>query len=101
VRLRNKPVIVFLCVENSCRNQITEAFRPAFFADPYEVASAGSEPSGSVNAPAIKLMQELDYDMTCLRLKGVDELETKEILALITKGCGDACPKIASKRRLE
>ena len=101
MRLRNKPVIVFLCVENSCRSQIAEAFGRAFFADQYEVASAGSEPSGSVNATAIELMQELGYDMTCHRSKGVDELETKEILALITMGCGDACPKIAAKQRLE
>ena len=98
--LRNKPVIVF-CVEDSCRSQIAEAFGRAFFADQYEVVSAGSEPSGSVNATAIELMQELGYDMTCHRSKGVDRLEAKEILALITMGCGDACPKIAAKQRLE
>ena len=101
MRLRNKPVIVFLCVENSCRSQIAEAFGRAFFADQYEVASAGSEPSGSVNATAIELMQELGYDMTCHRSKGVDGLETKEILALIAMGCADACPKIAAKQKLE
>ena len=88
-------------MENSCISQIAEAFGRAFFADQYEVASAGSEPYGSFNATAIELMQELVYDMTCHRSKGLDELETKEILVLITMGRGDACPKIATKQRLD
>ena len=88
-------------MEHFRTSQIAEAFGRAFFADQYEVICAGSEPSGSVNATAIELMQELGYDMTCHRSKEVDRLETKEILALITMGCGDACTKIAAKQRLE
>ena len=45
-------------------------------------------------------MQELGYDMTCHRSKGVDELETKTILALNSVGRGDECPKIARKQRM-
>ena len=49
----SKPVIVFLCVENSCRSQIAEAFGNIFDQDTYEVKSAGSFPSGKVNPTAV------------------------------------------------
>ena len=58
--------IVFLCVENSCRSQIAEAFGKMMGADRYQFFSAGSEPSGKVNPKAIKSMSDIGYDMSCL-----------------------------------
>ena len=75
--------IVFLCVENSCRSQIAEAFGKMFDQDTYEVKSAGSLPSGKVNPIAVKLMAELGYDMSLHTSTSVDELRHEEIEVLV------------------
>ena len=60
------PRIVFVCVENSCRSQIAEAFGRLYAGPNIEVYSAGSRPSGQVNPKAIASMKEIGYDLTTL-----------------------------------
>ena len=52
--------VVFVCVENSNRSQMAEAFGRLAGMEAY---SAGSKPSGNVNPKAIASMQEVGYDM--------------------------------------
>ena len=52
--------VVFVCVENSNRSQMAEAFGRLAGMEAY---SAGSKPSGKVNPKAIASMQEVGYDM--------------------------------------
>ncbi|GIS41265.1 MAG: hypothetical protein Ct9H90mP13_11110 [Pseudomonadota bacterium] len=66
--------IVFLCVENSCRSQMAEAFGKMIGADRYQFFSAGSKPSGKVNPKAIKFMSDIGYDMSDHQSKGIDSL---------------------------
>ena len=88
--------VVFVCVENSCRSQIAEAFARIF--DPgADVYSAGSRPSGQVNPKAIASMKEVGYDLTTHASKGLDELPNVEFDAAITMGCGDECPHLRAK----
>ena len=54
--------VVFLCVENSCRSQIAEAFANIHGKDEILAFSAGSKPSGTVNPKAVSLMKEINYD---------------------------------------
>ena len=54
--------VVFVCVENSNRSQMAEAFARMHGAGKVEAFSAGSRPSGRVNLKAIEAMKELDYD---------------------------------------
>ena len=93
--------IVFLCVENSCRSQIAEAFGRMMGADRYQFFSAGSKPSGKVNPKAIKSMFDIGYDMSDHQSKGIDSLPQEGVTAMISMGCGDACPKIPALIRLE
>jgi len=93
--------IVFLCVENSCRSQMAEAFGKMMAAERYQFLSAGSEPSGKVNPKAIKLMSDIRYDMSDHESKGVDFLPQEGVTAMISMGCGDACPQIPALIRLE
>ena len=98
---QTKPVIAFICIENSCRSQIAEAFGKGLNQDTYEIKSAGSLPSGNVNPKAIELMAELGYDMSLQRSTGIDELENHEIEMIVTMGCGDACPNISAKEKID
>ena len=93
--------VVFLCVENSCRSQIAEAFANIHGKDEILAFSAGSKPSGTVNPKAVSLMKEINYDLSMHQSIHVDKLPDVEIDAMISMGCGDSCPTIRAKERIE
>jgi arsenate reductase (thioredoxin) len=93
--------IVFLCVENSNRSQMAEAFGHMHAPAGVEVYSAGSKPSGKVNPKAIEAMHELGYDMAAHRSKSLDDLPAGEFDVAVTMGCGDSCPNLRAKKRLD
>ena len=67
--------ILFVCVENSNRSQMAEAFAHIHGGDGVVALSAGSRPSGVINPKAIRFMQELGYDLTTHTSKSLDEVE--------------------------
>jgi arsenate reductase (thioredoxin) len=87
---------VFVCVENSNRSQMAEAF--ARMAG-VEAFSAGSRPSGKVNPKAIEAMRELGYDLSTHHSKSLDDMPNETFDVAVTMGCGDACPNLKAKRR--
>src|SRR5476649_1067663 len=89
--------VVFVCVENSNRSQMAEAFARIHGSGNVEAFSAGSHPSGRVNEKAILAMKELGYDLSAHQSKGLDEFNGKEFDAAITMGCGDECPLVRAK----
>ena len=93
--------ILFLCIENSNRSQMAEAFGKMYAPAGVEVYSAGSAPSGRVNPKAIAAMKELGYDMSAHRSKGLAELPPGVFDVAVTMGCGDACPVTLAKRRID
>ena len=93
--------IVFVCVENSCRSQIAEAFARICAGPNVEVYSAGSRPSGQVNPKAIASMKEIGYDLATHESKSLEELPPVEFDAAITMGCGDECPHLRAKTRAD
>lgn len=93
--------LVFVCVENSCRSQIAEAFGRLYAAANVEVYSSGSRPSGQVNPHAIAAMKEIGYDLTTHTSKSLDHLPRVEFDAAITMGCGDECPFVQAKMRAD
>jgi arsenate reductase (thioredoxin) len=97
-----KPVsVLFVCVENSNRSQMAQAFASMYGGDRVAAHSAGSRPSGRVNPKAVAAMQELGYDLTAHTSKGLDEFNGTAIDAAVTMGCGDACPLVHAKRRID
>jgi arsenate reductase (thioredoxin) len=88
--------VLFVCVENSNRSQMAEAFAHIHGGDSVDAQSAGSKPSGLINPKAIRFMGELNYDLSTHASKSLDEIEG-EFDAVITMGCGDNCPWIPAK----
>ncbi len=86
--------VLFVCVENSNRSQMAQAFAAMLGGDAVEALSAGSRPSGKVNPKAISAMAELGYDLSAHASKGLDEFNGTAIDAAVTMGCGDACPLV-------
>ena len=93
------PRVLFVCVENSNRSQMAEAFARIHGSGKVEAHSAGSKPSGVVNPKAVEAMKELGYDLTKHGSKSLDDVPPGPYAAVVTMGCGDACPWIAAERR--
>ena len=93
--------ILFVCVENSNRSQMAEAFARIHGAGLVEAASAGSRPSGRVNPKAVEAMREVGYDLTAHASKGLDAFNGRDVDVAVTMGCGDECPLVRAGRRVD
>jgi len=93
--------ILFVCVENSCRSQMAEAFGRIHGGARVDVFSTGSRPSGRVNETAIELMWEVGYDLSKHRSTASSEVPSGEFDVVVSMGCGDECPAVPANRRLE
>jgi arsenate reductase len=93
--------VVFVCVENSNRSQMAEAFARMIGGEAVEAYSAGSKPSGKVNPKAVEAMARLGYDLTTHDSKGLTDLPDVPFDAAVTMGCGDACPMLRAEYRLD
>lgn len=91
--------VLFVCVENSNRSQMAEAFARLHGGARVEAHSAGSRPSGRVNPKAIESMRERGCDLTRHLSKGLTDLPAVAFDAAVTMGCGDACPDVRARVR--
>jgi arsenate reductase (thioredoxin) len=97
-----KKKLLFVCIENSNRSQMSQAFAIINGGGSVEAYSAGSKPSGIVNPKAIAAMQELGYDLSTHDSKSLDEVKAfAPFDAVVTMGCGDACPWMPAKQFID
>jgi len=97
-----KKKLLFVCVENSNRSQMSQAFAKILGGENVEAYSAGSKPSGIVNPKAIAAMEELGYDLSKHESKSLKEVEQfAPFEAVVTMGCGDACPWMPAKKFID
>ena len=93
-----KPTVLFVCVHNAGRSQMAAGFMRTLGADRVEVLSAGSAPKDSINPIAVQAMQEVGIDISNNTPKILTPEAVQESDAVITMGCGDACPFYPGKR---
>ncbi|MEP7163439.1 MAG: arsenate reductase ArsC [Ferruginibacter sp.] len=97
-----KKKILFVCIENSNRSQMSQAFAKMLGGSSIEAYSAGSKPSGIVNPKAIDAMKALGYDLSKHDSKSLDEVKQYAPFdAVVTMGCGDACPWMPAKKFID
>ncbi|MFH1347104.1 MAG: arsenate reductase ArsC [Candidatus Margulisiibacteriota bacterium] len=95
-----KKKILFACIGNCCRSQMAEGFGKKIAGDKFEIYSAGSHPAGYVHPDAIAGMKEVGIDISSQYSKGFNEIP-KEFDYIVTMGCGEECPLVAAKQRLD
>jgi arsenate reductase len=85
--------IMFLCTGNSCRSQMAEGFAREFGKDIIEPHSAGLSPAG-LNALAVRVMREIDIDISQQKSKPIDEdlLKTMDIVITLCDNAAESCP---------
>jgi arsenate reductase (thioredoxin) len=94
--------LLFVCIENSNRSQMSQAFANMLGGTDVQAYSAGSKPSGIVNPKAIAAMKELGYDLSKHDSKSLDEVKQYAPFdAVVTMGCGDACPWMPAKKFID
>ena len=91
--------VLFVCIENSNRSQMAQAFAILHGHGEVQAYSAGSKPSGKINPKAIAAMNEIGYDLSTHDSKSLDEIPDVTYDAVITMGCGDACPWVPARYR--
>ena len=93
-----KPAVLFVCIHNAGRSQMAAGFMRELAGDRVDVLSAGSEPKESINPVAVAAMQEVGIDISNQQPKILTTEAVFESDAVITMGCGDACPIFPGKR---
>ena len=89
----NKKKILFVCTGNSCRSQIAHGLMNEFAGEKFEIYSAGFSPS-KVHPMAIKVMNEIDIDISNHTSDHLDDYLTQNIDIVITTcdNASESCP---------
>lgn len=93
----NKTKVIFLCTHNSARSQMAEAFLKKYAGDYFAVYSAGFDPQ-PIHPLAIKVMQEIGYDISNQKPKDLWELTKNHYFGIAITVCRkdeeENCPTI-------
>ena len=94
----SKPSVLFVCVHNAGRSQMAAGFMTHLGQGRVEVLSAGSAPKDSINPVAVEAMAEVGIDISQNSPKVLTPEAVQQSDAVVTMGCGDACPYYPGKR---
>ncbi|KXZ58375.1 arsenate reductase ArsC [Brevibacterium ravenspurgense] len=94
----HKPSVLFVCVHNAGRSQMAAGYLRHYAGSRIEVRSAGSVPAEHINPIAVEAMSEDGIDISAEQPKVLTDEAVQDSDAVITMGCGDACPFFPGKR---
>ena len=92
------PEVLFVCVQNAGRSQMAAALLDHDAEGRVHVRSAGSAPADQINPDVVAVMAELGIDVGKEFPKPMTDEVVQAADAVITMGCGDACPIYPGKR---
>jgi arsenate reductase (thioredoxin) len=94
----DEPSVLFVCVHNAGRSQMAAGLVKLRSHGRVHVRSAGSAPGEEVNPAVVEAMEEIGVDMGEAFPKPLTDEVVRAADAVITMGCGDACPIYPGKR---
>jgi arsenate reductase len=95
------PEVLFVCVHNAGRSQMAAALLNKRAEGRVHVRSAGSEPADRIHPAVVEAMAEVGIDISEELPKPLTDEAVRAADAVITMGCGDACPVYPGKRYLD
>ena len=95
---KDVPEVLFVCVQNAGRSQMAAALLDHLAEGRVHVRSAGSDPADQINPVVVTAMSELGVDVSKEFPKPLTDEVVQAADAVVTMGCGDACPIYAGKR---
>jgi arsenate reductase len=93
--------VLFVCLHNAGRSQISEALFRRAAAGRHEARSAGTEPGEQVHPEVVEAMRELGIDLASRTPRELSQADAEWADVVVTMGCGDECPYIPGKRYLD
>jgi arsenate reductase (thioredoxin) len=93
--------VLFVCLHNAGRSQMSEALFTAAAGGRHEARSAGTTPGERVHPEVVEVMREVGYDLADRTPRALDMDLARWADVVVTMGCGDACPYIPGRRYLD
>jgi arsenate reductase (thioredoxin) len=99
--VKDVPEVLFVCVQNAGRSQMAAGLMTLRAEGRVHVRSAGSDPAEEINPAVVEAMAELGIDLEEEFPKPLTDEVVRAADAVVTMGCGDACPIYPGKRYLD
>ena len=93
--------VLFVCLHNAGRSQMSEALFGRAAGATHEARSAGTTPGDGVHPEVVEVMRELDVDLSDRVPRKLSDEDARWADVVVTMGCGDECPYIPGKRYLD
>ncbi len=93
--------VLFVCLHNAGRSQMSAAFLERATEGRHEALSAGTTPAERVHPEVVEVMRELDFDLSHRTPQRLTRELAEQSDLVVTMGCGDECPYIPGKRYLD
>lgn len=95
------PEILYVCIQNSGRSQMAAAITRHLAGEKVHVRSAGSQPAAELLPGVVTVLEEAGIDVTEEFPKPLTDDVVRAADAVVTMGCGDACPLYPGKRYVD
>jgi arsenate reductase (thioredoxin) len=99
--VKERPEVLFVCVHNAGRSQMAAALLDHHAQGRVHVRSAGSTPAAEINPAVVQAMAEVGIDISKEFPKPLTDQVVRDADAVVTMGCGDACPVYPGKRYID
>ena len=93
--------VLFVCLHNAGRSQMSRALFERAAAGRHQAESAGTAPAERVHPEVVEVMRELDVDVSGQTPRKLTREMAERADVVVTMGCGDACPYIPGKRYVD
>jgi len=93
--------VLFVCIGNAGRSQMSEALFSRAAQGRHEARSAGTQPAASVHPVVVEAMAELGIDLSARVPHRLERSDAEWADIVVTMGCGDACPVVLGKRYID
>lgn len=93
--------VLFVCLHNAGRSQMSEALFERAAGDRHSAGSAGTTPAQRVHPEVVEVMRELGIDLAERRPRHLTRKLAEQADLVVTMGCGDECPYIPGTRYLD
>jgi arsenate reductase (thioredoxin) len=93
--------VLFVCLHNAGRSQMSKALFERAAASRHQAESAGTTPVERVHPEVVEAMRELDVDLSDARPRRLERDMAERADVVVTMGCGDECPYVPGKTYLD
>jgi arsenate reductase (thioredoxin) len=93
--------VLFVCLHNAGRSQMSEALFTRAAGGRHEAESAGTSPAPRVHPEVVEVMHERRIELAGRTPQRLDRAAAQRADVVVTMGCGDECPYVPGKRYLD